>query len=105
MVGLGSTAQKLQTVAEQAEKLYKRMNKLREEVEQTQQAVNETNDRVVAVEDELAEQRAVLYAMAEKQGIDADAVAAEVHIGEAEADETHESVESTDEESATTTDD
>ena len=87
MVGLGSTAQKLQTVAEKAEKVYKRMNELREEVQETQEAVDETKQRVGTVEEELAEQRAVLDAIAEKHEIDVDAVAAESHINEAEADD------------------
>lgn len=85
MVGLGSTAQKLQTVAEKAEKVYERMNELREEVQETQEAVDETKERVGTVEEELAEQRAVLDAIAEEHEIDVDAVAAETHINEAEA--------------------
>ena len=84
MVGLGSTAQKLQTVADQAEKVYKRLNKLRDEVEQTQETVEETQSRVTTIEEELDEQRAVLDAIAEEHDIDVDAVAAEVHISEAE---------------------
>ena len=103
MVGLGSTAQKLQTVAEQAEKVYKRLNKLREEVEETQQTVDETQERLITVEDELAEQRAVLDAIAEQHDIDVDAVAAEVHISEAEASDDS-TAEDVDGEAATTDD-
>lgn len=99
MVGLGSTAQKLQTVAEKAEKVYERMNKLREEVEETQQTVDETKERVGTVEDELAEQRAVLDAIADQHDIDVDAVAAEAHISEAEDGEA-----SPEEDTATTDD-
>ncbi|GAB7093414.1 hypothetical protein JCM30237_05660 [Halolamina litorea] len=101
MVGLGSTAQKLQTVAEKAEKVYKRMNELREEVEETQQSVEETNSRVGTVEEELAEQRAVLDAIAEKHDIDVEAVAAEVHINEAENGADEGADEGTEEEAAT----
>ncbi|MFB6221432.1 MAG: DUF5798 family protein [Halolamina sp.] len=86
-MGLGSTAKKLQTVAERAEKVYKRLNKLRDEVEETQETVDHIETEVAGLEDELREQRAVLYAIAEEQGIDADAVAAETHITEAESDE------------------
>jgi DNA anti-recombination protein RmuC len=85
-MGLGSTAKKLQTVAERAEKVYTRMNKLREEVKQTQETVDETKFAVESLEDELREQRAVLYAIAEEQGIDANGIAAETHISEAEAE-------------------
>ena len=101
-MGLGSTAKKLQTVAERAEKVYKRMNELREEVRETQESVEETRQAVQSLEDELREQRAVLYAIAEEQGIDADAVAAETHIVEAENDETLESGDGTDETAAST---
>jgi uncharacterized coiled-coil DUF342 family protein len=90
MVGLGSTAQKLQTVAEKAEQVYERLNKLRAEVEETQETVDEIQDRVLTVEEELAEQRAVLDAIAEEHGVDVDAVAAEAHITEAEGDDAEE---------------
>lgn len=86
-MGFGSTAKKLQTVAERAEKVYKRLNKLRDEVEETQQTVDHIENEVAGLKDELREQRAVLYAIAEQEGIDADAVAAETHITEAEGDE------------------
>jgi uncharacterized coiled-coil DUF342 family protein len=84
-MGLGSTAKKLQTVAEKAEQVYNRLNKLRDEVEETQDTVDRIESDVTGVQDELREQRAVLYALAEEQEIDADAVAAETHISEAEA--------------------
>jgi uncharacterized coiled-coil DUF342 family protein len=87
-MGLGTTAKKLQTVAERAEKVYHRMNELREEVRETQQTVNETKSAVESLEDELREQRAVIDAIAEEQGIDAEAIAAETHIVEAEDDGT-----------------
>lgn len=102
-MGLGSTAKKLQTVAERAEKVYTRMNELREEVRDTQESVEETKQAVKSLEDELREQRAVLYAIAEEQGIDADAVAAETHIVEAENGETPESDDGGDETAASST--
>ncbi len=83
-MGLGSTAKKLQQVADMAEDVYRKLNDLREQVVETKQTVNETERRVDALASEAAEQRALLEAIAEEQGIDLDAVTATAHIGEAE---------------------
>jgi len=45
-MGLGSTAKKLQTVADIAEKLYAKVNEIRERVEAMQGAVQSTEERV-----------------------------------------------------------
>jgi DNA anti-recombination protein RmuC len=84
-MGLGSTARKLQTVADTAEKLYARVNDVRERLVETQETVVESAERLDRIEAELAEQRAIVEAVAEAEGIDLDAVAAEAHIGEAES--------------------
>jgi septal ring factor EnvC (AmiA/AmiB activator) len=93
-MGFGSTAKKLQQVADMAEDVYGRLNSLREEVDRMQSMVNETHDRVDALDCELAEQRALLEALAEERGIDADTVTAAVHVadagGDGEADESAE---------------
>ena len=86
MVGLGDTAKKIQTVADKAEKTYKRLEELREQVNQTRDTVNDTNERVSSLETELAEQRALVEAIAEESGVDVDAVLTEVVIQEAEPD-------------------
>lgn len=86
MVGLGDTAKKIQTVADKAEKTYKRLEELREQVNETRETVNDTNERVSSLETELAEQRAVLDALAEESGVDVDAVLTEAVIEEAEPD-------------------
>jgi len=83
-MGLGSTAKKLQTVADTAEKLYTRLNDVRERLVETQDTVVESAERLDRIEAELAEQRAIVEAIAESEGIDLDAVAAEAHIGQAE---------------------
>lgn len=77
-MGLGSTAKKLQTVADIAEKLYAKVNEIRERVEAMQGAVQSTEERVATLERDLAEQRAIVEAIAETQDIDVDAVVAEV---------------------------
>jgi septal ring factor EnvC (AmiA/AmiB activator) len=83
-MGLGSTAKKLQTLADTAEKLYARMNEIRDQLVETRQTVSESRERLARVETELAEQRAILEAVAREQGVDLDAVTAEIHIAEAE---------------------
>jgi peptidoglycan hydrolase CwlO-like protein len=68
-----------------AEDVYGRLNQLRDQVKETQRTVVETRDRVDDVERELAEQRAIVEALAEQRGVDVDAVAADVHVADAEA--------------------
>lgn len=77
-MGLGSTAKKVQTVADTAEKLYVRVNEMREQVEQLRQTVSTTEERLERVEAELAEQRALVAALAEERGVDVESVLADV---------------------------
>jgi uncharacterized protein YoxC len=84
-MGLGSTAKKLQQIADMAEDVYARLNQLREQVNQTRATVDETKARVDDMDRELAEQRALVEALAEKQGIDVEAIAAEAHVADAES--------------------
>lgn len=84
-MGLGGTAKKLQKVADMGEELYKRINDLRAQVSEMRETVNATHERVDRLESEVAEQRVILEALAEREGIDLDATIAEAHIDEAEA--------------------
>jgi methyl-accepting chemotaxis protein len=84
-MGFGSTAKKLQQVADMAEDVYKRLNQLRDQVEETRRTVVETSERVDTLERELAEQRAIVEALAEEQGLDVEAVTAEAHVVDAAA--------------------
>ncbi|QAU11841.1 hypothetical protein EKH57_03205 [Halorubrum sp. BOL3-1] len=84
-MGFGNTAKKIQTLADRAERTYKKINELREEVEETQTTVLDTSDRVKALEVEMAEQRAVLDAVAQEVGVDLERVSTEAHITDAEA--------------------
>jgi uncharacterized coiled-coil DUF342 family protein len=77
-MGFGSTAKKLQKVTDYAEKLYERFEKLRDEVEEVEQTVEDTNETVRELERELAEQRAVIRVLAEREGVDVDDVLAGV---------------------------
>jgi len=72
-MGFGSTAKKLQKVTEYAEQLYERFEKLREEVDELRGTVEDTNDRVGELERQLAEQRALVEALAEQDGVDVEA--------------------------------
>jgi predicted nucleic acid-binding Zn-ribbon protein len=83
-MGFGDTAKRIQTLADKAEQTYKRLNDLRDEVEHTQTTVSDTGERVRALENEMAEQRAVLDAVAREVGVDLDSVSAQAHIAEAE---------------------
>ncbi|MFB6256891.1 MAG: DUF5798 family protein [Haloplanus sp.] len=84
-MGLGSTAKKLQQIADMAEDVYARLNQLREQVNETRATVDETRARVDDMDRELAEQRAIVEALAEKQGVDVEAVTAETRVTDAES--------------------
>lgn len=73
-MGFGSTAKKLQKVADIADDLYTKVNELTTQLQSLQGTVEATNDRVADLDRELAEQRALLEALADEQGIDTDAV-------------------------------
>ena len=83
-MGFGDTAKKIQTLADRAERTYQKINELRDEVEETQTTVLDTSERVQLLENEMAEQRAVLDAVAREVGVDLDSVSTEAHITEAE---------------------
>ncbi|QLG62076.1 DUF5798 family protein [Halorarum salinum] len=91
-MGLGSTAKKIQTVADTAEKLYARVNEMREQVDRLRDTVSTTEERVERVEAELAEQRALVAALAEEQGVDVESVLADAeapaHPDDGERDDT-----------------
>ena len=86
-MGLGSTAKKLQKVAEIADELYTKVNELKTQLQELRQTVEETEDRVDDMDRELAEQRALIEALAEAQDLDPDAVIAEAGLDEQEESE------------------
>ncbi|ELZ35691.1 DUF5798 family protein [Halorubrum tebenquichense] len=83
-MGFGDTAKKIQTLADRAERTYKKISELRDEVDETQETVLDTSERVKTLENEMAEQRAVLDAVAEEVGVDLERVSTEAHITDAE---------------------
>ncbi|MEF8774167.1 MAG: DUF5798 family protein [Halobacteriales archaeon] len=82
-MGLGSTAKKLQQVADAAEKLFEQLSDLRERVTALENDLQTTADRVGEMEREQRRQRALLEAVAETRGVDVEAVlaAAEEQMG------------------------
>jgi len=84
-MGLGSTAKKLQKVADIADELYAKVNEQREQLQELRGTVEETNTRVTEMDRELGQQRALLEAIAEEQGLDADEILTEAVIEDAEA--------------------
>jgi len=83
-MGFGDTAKKIQTLADKAERTYQKINELRSEVEETQTTVLDTSERIQKLENEMAEQRAVLDAVATEVGVDLESVSTEAHITDAE---------------------
>ncbi|WP_135830109.1 DUF5798 family protein [Halorussus halobius] len=73
-MGFGSTAKKVQKLADTAEKLYSKLNDLREQVAEMRDKLDSTSERVETLERQAAEQRALLEAIADEQGIDPDSV-------------------------------
>jgi len=87
-MGLGSTAKKLQTVVDMADKLYTKLSQLKAQLQETQDTVEATNERVDAIDRELAEQRALVEAIADEQGVDTDAVLEDLSGADAEGKDT-----------------
>ena len=79
-MGLGSTAKTVQRLSDLAEKLYKQVNEVLERVSALQERVESASDDIAAVRREQREQRAILAALAEEQGVDVEAVLAEADL-------------------------
>lgn len=86
-MGLGGTAKKLQKVMDAAEQLYSKMNEVVRELKDVQSDVEDTSEQVDRIERDLAQQRALVEAMAAQQGLDVEEIVAEVeHSSETETD-------------------
>jgi len=79
-MGLGGTTKKLQKVANAAEELYAKMNEVIGQLKDLQREVERTSAQVDDIEYEVAEQRAILEALAEKEGVDVEAVLADASL-------------------------
>ncbi|MFH5798464.1 DUF5798 family protein [Haladaptatus sp. DYF46] len=85
-MGLGSTAKKIQKVADTAEKLYAKLNEMREQLVEMRDTLETTNERVERLEAENAHQKALIEALAREEGIDIDEVLADVESDETAGD-------------------
>mgnify|MGYP000489457989 FL=1 len=83
-MAFGDTAKKLKKLSNTAEKLYAKMNDLVEQLQDLRARVEKTSDQIETMDRELAEQRAIVEALAEEQGIDVDGIVAEVEAARAE---------------------
>ncbi|MFC3957113.1 DUF5798 family protein [Halovivax cerinus] len=83
-MGLGSTAKKIQLVSEKAEQMYKQVQELQGRIVTLEGAVDETHDTVTDLEGDVAEQRALLEAIAADRGLDVDAILTEAAIEDAD---------------------
>lgn len=92
-MGLGSTAKKLQRVADLAEDLVGRLNELRDRVNTMEETVDTTNERVATMQEELATQRALIEALAEAEDVDVEAVLTAARSGDEGGDKNPEAVE------------
>jgi DNA anti-recombination protein RmuC len=73
-MGLGGTAKKLQKVMDAAEQLYSKMNEVIERLTTLEGEVEHTSTQVDRLERDVAEQRALVEAIAKQHGLDVDAV-------------------------------
>ncbi|PSP86614.1 hypothetical protein BRC83_00105 [Halobacteriales archaeon QS_1_68_17] len=85
-MGFGSTAKKLQKVADAAEDLYAKMNDVRQQLVELRETVETTSDQVESLERDLAEQRAIVEALAAEQGVEVDSVLTDAAIEEVDGD-------------------
>ncbi|MEF8822202.1 MAG: DUF5798 family protein [Halovenus sp.] len=76
------TKNKIQRVIKVAEESYKKINEVIEKIEKLQTDLATTSDQVDHIEMELAEQRALIERLAEEQGLDIEAILADVEYPE-----------------------
>jgi predicted nuclease with TOPRIM domain len=79
-MGLGGTAKKLQKVMDAAEQLYSKMNEVIERLKTLEGEVEHTSAQVDHLERDIAEQRALLEALAEQEGLDVESVIADADL-------------------------
>ncbi|MFB6162296.1 MAG: DUF5798 family protein [Halococcoides sp.] len=86
-MALTDTAKRVQKIVDVAEELYERVVELREHVIEIRKKLNTTAETVDGLDHEVAENRALIEAIAAEQGLDPDAVIAEASIEDVDADD------------------
>jgi septal ring factor EnvC (AmiA/AmiB activator) len=79
---IAGTKKKVQRTVKVAEETYKKINEVIERVEKLQRDLETTSEQVDYVERELAEQRALIEALAEQQGLDVETILEDVQYPE-----------------------
>lgn len=83
-MGLGSTTKKIQMMADKAEQLYAQLNEVKKQLEDLRIKVDTTHNTVTDLQVKHEQNRAILEALAEEQGIDVEQVITEASIEDAE---------------------
>ncbi len=76
--------------------MYKQVQKLQDRITGLEEEMDETHDTVTRLDHQLTEQRALLVAIAEEQGLDGEEILAEAAIDEAERESEETAAEETD---------
>lgn len=84
-MGLGSTTKKIQIIADKAEQVYAQVDELREQLAELRTKVDTTNDTVSELKVKHEQNRALLEAIAEEQGIGVEQVLTEASIDDVDA--------------------
>ncbi|MFC6906242.1 DUF5798 family protein [Halalkalicoccus tibetensis] len=84
-MGLGSTTKKIQMMADKAEQLYAQLNEVKKQLEDLRTKVDTTHDTISELEVRHQQNRAILEALAEEQGIDVEQVITDASIEDAES--------------------
>ncbi|MEF8813991.1 MAG: DUF5798 family protein [Halovenus sp.] len=77
---IAGTKKKIQRAKKVTEETYKKMNELMERMQKLQEDLETTSHQVDNIESELAEQRVLLEALAEGQGVDVETLLAEADL-------------------------
>ncbi|WP_245998607.1 DUF5798 family protein [Halalkalicoccus subterraneus] len=83
-MGLGSTTKKIQMMADKAEQLYTQLNEVKKQLEDLRIKLESTHETVAGLEVKHEQNRAILEALAEEQGIDVEQVITDASIEDAE---------------------
>jgi chromosome segregation ATPase len=73
-MGLGSTAAKLKKLVSMVEQVFEQMKELRDRVQELDETIDAMDERVARIDARSKREEAILSALAEKQGIDAESL-------------------------------
>lgn len=79
---IAGTKKKLQRMSKVAEESYKKMNEMMERMQKLQEDLETTSKQVDSIEYDLAEQRAIIEALAEEEDLDVEEILEEADLPE-----------------------